>query len=725
MSLNSQYITALDLNQYFVKKTTGQPLAGGIISFYEDSSRTTPKAVYELTGSPPNYTYTALPNSLTLSAAGTIVDSTGNQVALYYYPYDENGDVQLYYIVVTDASGAPQFTREAWPNITDENSPSSEINNVVVNQLSNPQFVDVLFDASETWTISFSASTTYTIAPDWFLDIGANGAGAVQVTRTAIAGISQYPANAPYKMTFTPGGNINGLTLRQRLYNNPNIWAPATGGDGGCVAFNVTLDNGSGLSATYQPSNGTSTTLFNETNTTGVPFEFSTVTQLPPADSLNTANTGYVDIKLNLNTSTPTTLTNVQIVGVDSPQVTGVKFNQAPVNRQVDQLFNYYKAPLEQKPLKSYLVGWDFPLNPAQPLGPTVSAFATGANTSNYVWDQTICFQSANSGVSFSRNADSGALVVTGAATGQFALIQYIDMPTAYQVLNQEVSVNISAATNVVDGVQGTVQLYYCTDASLPDITANRSIVATLSAEGAVATDNGTWLPVTRKLPSAKFTIGTSATTEFNDYAFSGWDMAGASAINSATYVALVVGFEPIANANTLTFNSISLVPGSIATRPAPQSLDEVLFECQRYYESSYPENSLPGASTNDGCLIAPQSYSKNGTTWSGCATSFGISYKAPKRASTPVVTLYAGINGGAGNVLGFINKPSTNSITGPVNVSVSTYWSAYSQGSKGILYQPITNQNMGLSYSDSTTEFIASSWIVFQYVSDCRLGVV
>lgn len=81
--LNSQYITAIDLNQYFVNKITGQPLAGGIISFYEDSSRTTPKAVYELTGSPPNYTYTALPNSLTLSSVGTIVDSTGNQVALY------------------------------------------------------------------------------------------------------------------------------------------------------------------------------------------------------------------------------------------------------------------------------------------------------------------------------------------------------------------------------------------------------------------------------------------------------------------------------------------------------------------------------------------------------------------------------------------------------------------------------------------------------------------
>ena len=122
------YITATDLNQYLVDKASGQPLAGGIISFYEDSSRTTPKPVYELTGSPPDYTYTALPNSLTLSSVGTIVDAGGNQVALYYYPYDANGDIQLYYIVVTDANGNPQFTREAWPNTNYADLLSDRIN---------------------------------------------------------------------------------------------------------------------------------------------------------------------------------------------------------------------------------------------------------------------------------------------------------------------------------------------------------------------------------------------------------------------------------------------------------------------------------------------------------------------------------------------------------------------------------------------------------------------
>ena len=723
--LNSQYITALDLNSYFVKKSDGTPLAGGIISFYEDSSRTTPKAVYELTGSPPNYTYTALPNSLTLSSVGTIVDSTGNQVALYYYPYDADGNVQLYYIVVTDANGVPQFTREAWPNVTDESSASSEINNVVINQLSNPQFSDVLFDPSTTWTISVASSSTYEIAPNWFLDITVNSATTVGVTRTAIAGISQYPANAPYKMTFAPGSNVTGLVLRQRLPHNPNIWAPSTGGDGGCVAFNVTLDNNSSMSAIYHPSTGTDTAIFNENNTTGLPFEYSTVTQLLPAANLNTADTGYVDIKLVLNASLPTTLTNVQIIGVDSPQVKGVKFNQAPINRQVDQLFNYYKAPLEYKPIESYLVGWDFPLNPAQPLGPTVSAFSTGANTSNYVWDQTICFQSANNGVSFSRDANSGGLKVTAAATGQFALVQYLDKPTAYQLLNGAVSVNISAITSVVAGVVGTVQLYYCTDASLPDITTNASIVATLNATGGVATDNGAWFPVTRKLPTAQFTVMPSATTEFNDYPFSNWDMNGDAAVNTATYFAIVVGFAPMASADTITFNSISVVPGIIPTRPAPKTLAEVLGDCGRYYETTYPYGSKPGSATNKGCLTVLQSYSKNGNNWAACPTAFGINYKYEKRVQAPVVTLYSGANAAAGNVLAFISKPSTPEIIGPVNASLGTYWSLYESGDKGLVYQPASHGDLNLTYVDTTTVYVASSWILFHVVSDARLGVV
>jgi len=113
--LSPMYITGPDLNQYLVDKNNGGPLINGQIYFYQDDARTTPLDVFELVGNPPNYAYAPLPNPLQLSGVGTIVDAAGNQIALYYYPYDEFGNLLLYYIAVYDQYGNLQYTREAWP----------------------------------------------------------------------------------------------------------------------------------------------------------------------------------------------------------------------------------------------------------------------------------------------------------------------------------------------------------------------------------------------------------------------------------------------------------------------------------------------------------------------------------------------------------------------------------------------------------------------------------
>ena len=75
--LNANYVAALDLNPYFVDKSTGTPLSGGTISFYEDNNRTTAKPVYELVQGgaiPPNYSYEPFSNPIILSGVGTVVD---------------------------------------------------------------------------------------------------------------------------------------------------------------------------------------------------------------------------------------------------------------------------------------------------------------------------------------------------------------------------------------------------------------------------------------------------------------------------------------------------------------------------------------------------------------------------------------------------------------------------------------------------------------------------
>jgi hypothetical protein len=115
MSLNPRYVLAPSLQEYFVDRDTGAPLAGGLIFTYSDVNRTTPKTVYELQGNQANYTFAPLPNPIVLSAAGTIVDNNYNDIIPYWYPFDSEGNLELYYIVVQNSLGVEQFVRAAWP----------------------------------------------------------------------------------------------------------------------------------------------------------------------------------------------------------------------------------------------------------------------------------------------------------------------------------------------------------------------------------------------------------------------------------------------------------------------------------------------------------------------------------------------------------------------------------------------------------------------------------
>ena len=139
MSLDPRYITAPSLQEYFVDKDSGFPLAGGKVFFYSDVNRTQPKDVFELTGSPPNYSFSPLPNPVILSSVGTMMDNNGNDIIPYYFPFDANGNQELYYIVVQSSTGVPQFTREAWPNPQVGETPTSQ--NSLFNYIPNGQFL--------------------------------------------------------------------------------------------------------------------------------------------------------------------------------------------------------------------------------------------------------------------------------------------------------------------------------------------------------------------------------------------------------------------------------------------------------------------------------------------------------------------------------------------------------------------------------------------------------
>jgi len=132
MPLDTDYIPSKYFQEYLVDKDTGCPLAGGIITFYKDQARTEKKPMYKITGSPPSYSYTALPNPLTLSAVGTFQDG-GADIIPYFYPYDDSGNIELYYITVESSGNISQFTREGEPNISAREIDEEELQNYVPN----------------------------------------------------------------------------------------------------------------------------------------------------------------------------------------------------------------------------------------------------------------------------------------------------------------------------------------------------------------------------------------------------------------------------------------------------------------------------------------------------------------------------------------------------------------------------------------------------------------
>ncbi len=112
-------VSAAVLQDYFVDNVTGQAMAGGIITMFQDGQRKTLKNWYYQTGPAGGpYTYLPLDNPMTLSAIGTIVDPSGADVIPFYYPFSEDDESvsQTYYVTVVDANLQDQFTRSNFPS---------------------------------------------------------------------------------------------------------------------------------------------------------------------------------------------------------------------------------------------------------------------------------------------------------------------------------------------------------------------------------------------------------------------------------------------------------------------------------------------------------------------------------------------------------------------------------------------------------------------------------
>ncbi len=657
-------VTSTSLLEYFVDKDTGAPLAGGTISFWKDADRLVAKNVYEKvdTGAVdaagnPIYEYVDLPNPMTLSGVGTPQDNNGNNVAIYYFPFEgtptnSNGVVELYYVTVASYLGVPEFVREGWPGSGVTGGGTGGDGSEATNMLSNSQFVDVNFDtaAGLSYTSTGAESVVISIAPDWNLNVTFTAVGVVNVDRVAIAGNADVITNPPYSLEIEAVNNISSITLTQRLNHNPGIWCAQNDGVGGYVASYIVIGAGDAVTMNYVPSVGAPTQLL-AGNNAGAAFDsLADTIQLDPSANTDDGDDGYVDIEIVLATTGTTAITSVQVLPLSSDE-DDVDYIEEPVNRQVDHLFNYYKALLSYKPIPSYLYGWDFALNPRQCLGDTIAAFATGVNTSNYVVDQTIVFQSATNSFTTSVSV-SGGLLLTATADTKLAIIQYVDGTNIRNMTLGDICSMVEAYSDVVGGLTCTVSLWGTLDANVPDIkTPNfRSLVATLDANGKPATFNGTWVEIPRNfgagtaatIQNATFTIEAANTQTDADpnnlYPFAGWSGEGVPTLaDDADFLAIVIGTATIPTGRFIHLQSATWQDGSIPTRPAPQTYVAVQHDCYRYYEKSFNQTVAPAQNVG----LNTGEFSNSQILGAGVSTRLSqITFQSTKRG-TPSITLY------------------------------------------------------------------------------------
>lgn len=713
---NANYFAMFPLQETIWAKDGTGPLAGGIVRFYSDPAFTIPKDVYEQSNQAP-YSFVNIGSTLVLSGIGSFVDNSGENFIPMLYPWTiaptdagAPGDYQPYFIRVYSSGMILEFSVTQWPpNSFSINDVESSVG-ISTNQITNPQFPEVSFSGTLVTTLTGSPITV-PLAPGWF--ITASGTGDMELTQIPI--LTQTPSDAAYALEVALDAGVSAV-LYQRIYSSPRLFA------GNIVSgyFEAASAAAVFLQMVYMPSDLLSAAVLIAADTTVGDNEYRAIQGTVALDNVVSIDgpTGYVDIQIIIPSGADVKLTSVQLLEVqaitDEPA-----FEQISVPLQQSLLYWYDRSPLMYKQIPSFLVGWDFPLNPCQALGSTVAAQAYGANTSYYVWDQTIVYQTQTSAVDVSRDT-SGALLLTMAKTDQIAVIQYLDQTKAREILEQPMCVNVCGSSSA--STKLAVSLWYTTDASLPDIKSGSrlSLVASLDANGVPATENGTWDQVPRgTLGNGYATLAPLTSAGYTSVALSGWDLGSHTTAATATYFAIVIGTPSVAIGSTISLESVSLQSGTIATRPAPQTADEVLRECEYYYEKSYESSTVAetvGAVTIIGSRVAPQT--AIGSPPSAYAATFGLVYNAVKLSSSPIITLYSTASATASQAFMTILN-ANGSTTATVSASV---WTQNALSSKSVSYVP---NSIAVVVSAPGVANIPSAFVRYQYVVDSRLGVI
>jgi hypothetical protein len=533
------------------------------------------------------------------------------------------------------------------------------------------------------------------------------GSGTFSVYQQPISD-STAPGNPAYALGITSASYSSPLILRQRIYA-PRIFS------GGYVSgtFLAESTNGSAVTLTmsYIPS-GTGTPQVICTGTT-LTTGFTLIANATPV-SITTGASGsapsaYVDIAITIPVGAAIQITNIQLCGV-SNNVETVAYLQNTPAEEINGLFHYFQPQLNFKPIPSMLVGWDFPMNPFQFINNNITT------TPGYIGDQTIAASSTGT-VAFSSDAVAGSAVFrTGTNSQAWYILQYLQGDQAFDAVTTILSSDIQAYVAGSGSCKVNVYMYYSNGGGV--IPALPSTIGTINNSGVFSLTASGWSQILPITPDLAISLPSVSAVGANTQ-FIGYNAAQFYASSSTANFAMVVTFTAPTTSTTINVLSVSLNKGYIPTVPAPLTADEVLRQCQYYYETSDPDAN--------GIYFPINSFYNGSTSTVSCATPFELNYQQKKRVSPAItITSLAGTAANVTNILNYQNATGVYTTTSPTDTPLSSFWANPVVGTTRLYYLPNTKNLIATATSqNSSTSYCNSANIYFNYILDSRLGVV
>lgn len=600
---------------------------------------------------------------------------------------------------------------------------------VAANLITDPNFSDVDFVTTYTYTQGSPGTYTLDIAPGWQLVL--TGAGTTVLTQGTFAGNSNTQGNPPYYLGINNSGWTTAV-LKQTLTNNGAIFA------NGAIALAFTAQSvttGETVTVNYVP-NGTanSQTIFSGTVTTGGFMEYYGAINVDPSLNTNTGTDADVEIQFVLPGTGNVQLTNIQVVGQSVPlsaqfvlpggNVPGSVplYQELTYEQIVNGEFNVYRDSILNQPKDSFLVGWNFALNPWQFTTKTV----TNVAANQYTADQTIVIQQNYVASATGNNIAVGQAPETNnlgfeakavTAHNQFGILQYIPASTNTPYFGDTISSMVRAqllSTHVpTTTVRIKMRLLYLNNT--PSATSQSYPVASWTEGGDPVFAAG----VTAVIPPNDPVYTLSTDDEY--YAFNNIGLPDLVATPQTLGIFLytIDNMNQAATADAIVVHDVSLVRNRYALPTQPQTTDEVLRQCQFFYEKSYYPDVLPGTATQDNMITAPQN------TWAGAnlyVTSIELQYKQTK-TKEPTMTFYAQ-DGTINTVKLIIFKDGTGAVasggspnTNPFNAPIGD-WAVDPDIDRALMVSQSTT-NVQITATTTLNEGFAQ----FHYTADSRYG--